>query len=237
MKLLKCLGASFFILFFTAGILSCSTAKGQLKREPAKESLSKPAGEVAPPIPTLSPEKEKILANEKEAVPKQSKPAEPRTPASRSEGFLPPPSPIPPSSAPAAKRPPESISGSKFVLNFDNADLYEVIRVMGNMMKMNYIIDQKVRGIVNIHTAGQLNTEEIFPLFQSILKLNGATAVKKGTIYEIVPLGEAKKLYTPPTTFRESGKIQPEEKYTIQIITLKYIPVNEVSKMIKPFLS
>ncbi|MBU1206697.1 MAG: hypothetical protein KKH04_07205 [Proteobacteria bacterium] len=104
-------------------------------------------------------------------------------------------------------------------------------------MKINYIIDPKVRGIVNIHTAGQLNTEEIFPLFQSILKLNGATAVKKGIIYEIVPFGEAKKLYTPPTTFRESGKIQPEEKYTIQIITLKYIPVNEVSKMIKPFLS
>ena len=104
-------------------------------------------------------------------------------------------------------------------------------------MKINYIIDPKVRGIVNIHTSGQINTEEIFPLFQSILKLNGATAVKKGIIYEIVPFGEAKKLYTPPTTFRESGKIQPEEKYTIQIITLKYIPVNEVSKMIKPFLS
>ncbi len=237
MKPLKGLGTIFFILSFAVGTLSCSTAKGQLKSEPDKESLSKPAGEVAPPIPTLSPAKEKVLASEKEVISKTGEPPEPRIPASRPERPLPAPPPLPPLSAPAIKRPPEPVSGSKFVLNFDNADLYEVIRVMADMMKINYIIDPKVRGIVNIHTSGQINTEEIFPLFQSILKLNGAAAIKKGIIYEIVPFGEAKKLYTPPTTFRESGKIQPEEKYTIQIITLKYIPVNEVSKMIKPFLS
>lgn len=237
MKPLKGLGTIFFILSFTAGTLSCSTTKGQLKSEPGKETLSKPVTEVTPPVTAVSPAKEKVLASEKEVISKTGEPPEPRIPASRPERPLPAPPPLPPLSAPAIKRPPEPVSGSKFVLNFDNADLYEVIRVMADMMKINYIIDPKVRGIVNIHTSGQINTEEIFPLFQSILKLNGATAVKKGIIYEIVPFGEAKKLYTPPTTFRESGKIQPEEKYTIQIITLKYIPVNEVSKMIKPFLS
>ncbi len=237
MKPLKGLGTIFFILSFTVGTLSCSTTKGQLKSEPGKETLSKPVTEVPPPVTAVSPAKEKVLASEKEVISKTGEPPEPRIPASRPERPLPAPPPLPPSSAPAIKRPPEPVSGSKFVLNFDNADLYEVIRVMADMMKINYIIDPKVRGIVNIHTSGQINTEEIFPLFQSILKLNGAAAIKKGIIYEIVPFGEAKKLYTPPTTFRESGKIQPEEKYTIQIITLKYIPVNEVSKMIKPFLS
>ncbi len=237
MKPLKGLGTIFFILSFTVGTLSCSTTKGQLKSESGKETLSKPVTEVTPPVTAVSPAKEKVLASEKEVISKTGEPPEPRIPASRPERPLPAPPPLPPLSAPAIKRPPEPVSGSKFVLNFDNADLYEVIRVMADMMKINYIIDPKVRGIVNIHTSGQINTEEIFPLFQSILKLNGAAAIKKGIIYEIVPFGEAKKLYTPPTTFRESGKIQPEEKYTIQIITLKYIPVNEVSKMIKPFLS
>ncbi len=236
MKPLKGLGTIFFILSFTVGTLSCSTTKGQLKSEPGKETLSKPVTEVPPPVTAVSPAKEKVLASEKEVISKTGEPPEPRIQASRPERPLPAP-PLPPSSAPAIKRPPEPVSGSKFVLNFDNADLYEVIRVMADMMKINYIIDPKVRGIVNIHTSGQINTEEIFPLFQSILKLNGAAAIKKGIIYEIVPFGEAKKLYTPPTTFRESGKIQPEEKYTIQIITLKYIPVSEVSKLIKPFLS
>jgi len=108
---------------------------------------------------------------------------------------------------------------------------------MADIMKINYMIDPKVKGVVNIHTSGQITTEDVFPIFQTILKLNGATAVKKENIYEIVPLGDAKKSYTPPTTLLETGKSLPEEKYTIQIISLRYIPVTEVSKMIKPFLS
>ena len=123
------------------------------------------------------------------------------------------------------------------VFNFDNADLYEVIRVMAEILKINYIIDPKVKGVVNIHTVGQIPPEEVFPIFQSILRLNGATAVKKGNVYEIVPFGDAKKSYVPPSTTRDPAKLAAEERYTTQVIILKYIPVSEVSKLIKPFLS
>ncbi len=104
-------------------------------------------------------------------------------------------------------------------------------------MKINYLIDPKVRGTVNIHTAGQLTAGDVFPIFQSILKLNGAVAIKKENMIEIVPMTDAKKLYTLPSAIREPGKGLPEEKFTIQIIQLKYIPVTEVSKMVRPFLS
>jgi general secretion pathway protein D len=147
----------------------------------------------------------------------------------------PPATPEVPPSSPA--RPVSTQTGSGVVFNFDNADLYEVIRVMSEIMKINYIVDPKVRGVVNIHTSGQISAQDVFPIFQSILRLNGATAVKKDGVYEIVPLGDAKKLPIPPSTTRESGKPPSEERYTIQIISLKYIPVAEVSKMIKPFLS
>jgi general secretion pathway protein D len=123
------------------------------------------------------------------------------------------------------------------VLNFDNADIYEVIRVMAEMMNINYIIDPRVKGVVNIRTSGQISQKDIFPVFQTILKMNGATAVPKGIIYEIVPFGDAKKLFARPTAGRDAGRTLDEEKYTIQIITLKFIPATEVSKMIKPFLS
>ena len=134
-------------------------------------------------------------------------------------------------------KPKEPPRGQGFVFNFDNADLYEVIRVMAEIMKMNYMIDPKVKGVVNIHTSGQITADDVFPIFQTILRLNGAAAVKKGNVFEIVAMGDAKKTYAPPTTVIESGKSLPEEKFTIQIIPLKYIPVTEVSKMIKPFLS
>jgi general secretion pathway protein D len=108
---------------------------------------------------------------------------------------------------------------------------------MGEVLKISYIIDPKVKGVVNIHTSGQISADDIFPVFQSILVLNGATAVKKGQLYEIVPFGDAKKLYTLPSKSDDPGKTLAEEKYVIQIIPLKFIPVTEGSKLIKPFLS
>jgi general secretion pathway protein D len=134
-------------------------------------------------------------------------------------------------------RPGIPAAGPGVIFNFDNADIYEVIRVMAEIMKINYLIDPRVKGVVNIHTTGQLPAEEVFPIFQSILRLNGVTAVKKDGLYEIVPLSDAKKTYVSPTTTRGGAKVPSEEKYTIQIIPLKYIPATEASKLIKPFIS
>jgi len=146
-----------------------------------------------------------------------------------------PPSASAPPSAPA--RPLASQAGAGVVFNFDNADIYEVIRVMGEILRINYIIDPRVKGAVNIHTSGQISSTDVLPIFQSILRLNGATAVKRDGVYEIVPLPEAKKLPASPSSLQDSGKGAFEERYVIQILPLKYIPATEVSKMIKPFLS
>ena len=146
------------------------------------------------------------------------------------------PTPLQPSAAPMT-RPAMSAAGPGVIFNFDNADIYEVIRVMAEIMKINYLVDPRVKGTVNIHTTGQLPGEEVFPIFQSILRLNGATAVKKDGLYEILPLSDAKKTYVPPTTIRGGAKLASEEKYTIQIVSLKYFPATEASKLIKPFLS
>jgi general secretion pathway protein D len=146
--------------------------------------------------------------------------------------------PTPPSSLPpflASPASPQSESG--VVFNFDNADIYEVIRVMGEILKINYIIDPRVKGAVNIHTSGQISSANVLPIFQSILRLNGATAVKRDGIYEILPLPEAKKLPVPSSSPQDPRKPVSEERYLIQILPLKYIPATEASKLLKPFLS
>jgi len=238
MKMRKVIGfwISISILFLMAGILSCSGTKPQLKGKPSglppsqteiKTPPSQPfkVAEVTSPEPPSQPP---LSTTPQPAIPSPPKPPTPTTPLSSAP--TPAPTPSPPER-------PEFRKGPGVVFNFDNADLYEVIRVIAEVMKINYVIDPKVKGVVNIHTAGQISADDVFPIFQSILKLNGATAVKKDNLYEIVPLMDAKKLYIPPLTTRESGKLLPEEKYTIQIISLRYIPVTEVSKIIKPFLS
>jgi general secretion pathway protein D len=212
-------------------------------RGPARE-VPREAPAVAPSGPPRSPGTAEAVAPKRERVrethrPVPSPPTPPAVSAARPGVSVPPTPAPPPAGAPSpvgAHRPVDSSRGSRFVLNFDNADIYEVIRVMADMMSVNYIIDPRVKGVVNVRTSGQIYQRDIFPIFQTILKMNGAAAVQKGTLYEIVPFGEAKKLFTRPTTGRERDRTQ-DEKYTIQIITLKFIPATEVSKMIKPFLS
>jgi len=212
---------SLLVLF----IFSCSGIKREIKVEtPKKETISQQSEKVIkPPL-------------KKEEVVKPEKISEEQTFAQKKEVLPPqPPQPTQIKTIPPVKV--EQKRGPGVVFNFDNADLYEVIRVMAEILKITYIIDPRVKGVVNIHTAGQIFAEDVFPIFQSILKLNGATAIKKDNIYEIVPLPEAKKQYIPPLSPDQIGKLTPEGKYIIQIISLKYIPVSEVSKMIKPFLS
>ncbi len=228
LRIIHCRLLILLILFISFG---CATTAGQKSKEkeegmrpptsmemPKKES----SGYMAEKIPPAGmSEKEKLAETKVPAqIEEKRRPSSPVT--------LPPPLPI--------KKPNEVAKGAKIVLNFDNADLHEVIRVIADMLKINYLVDPRVKGTVNIHTSGQITTEGLLAIFQSILRLNGAAAIQKEGIYEIVPLTEAKRAYTQPT-LKLPDHLSPEDKYSIQIIPLKFIPVAEVAKMIKPFLS
>jgi general secretion pathway protein D len=234
MNKIKWLGMGCLILCLMLGNLHCAGKKSQLKTEPSEKPpqtvASQPSSEMTMPSPTKPGEVPPAAVPE---APKPETPSQPPIQPRRPDLPSPPPVALP--SSPPAK-PPEAPKGPGVVFNFDNADLYEVIRVMAEILKINYVIDPKVKGVVNIHTVGQIPAEEVFPIFQSILRLNGATAVKKDNVYEIVPFADAKKSYILPS-IREPGRLPAEERYTTQIIILKYIPVAEVSKLIKPFLS
>jgi len=229
--LVKNIGMIFLIIFLLIGVSGCLWKKSDLKPELTKKEYQEhpPQSQVITPNLSQTPQNSKS-----QPLPNTSKSTSPAALQPVQKTLTAQPAPT--VSSPPVK-PPEPPKPPGVVFNFDNADIYEVIRVMAEIMRINYIIDPRVKGVVTIRTAGQISIDEVFPIFQSILKLNGATAVKKDNLYEIVPFGDAKKLYVPPAERVEPGKSLPEGRYMIQIIPLKYIPVTEVSKVLKPFLS
>ena len=80
----------------------------------------------------------------------------------------------------------------KIALDFDDADIYEVINALSDILNINYVIDPAVRGKVNIHTSGEIDKSQLMPIMETIFKINNIAAVKTGNIYKIVPLKEAK---------------------------------------------
>ncbi len=230
--------SGFLILFLIIGLSGCAGILPQTRTRPIEKAQSEnrdpsemkvrelppspqPAISPGPPLPSTS------------SLP----PAVAAQPSDPTPGLPPATSPAPPGRTIASAKPPEPRTGGGVVFNFDNADIYEVIRVMAEVMKINYVVDPRVRGVVNIRTTSPISGDEVFSVFQSILRLNGATAVKKENLYEIVPFGEAKKLPLPPSDRIEPGRPITDGRYLIQIIPLRYIPVAEVSKLLKPFLS
>jgi general secretion pathway protein D len=130
-----------------------------------------------------------------------------------------------------------SSSPGDIVLNFDNADLYEVVRTIGEILQLNYIVDPNVRGRVTINTAGRLSREELFPVFFQILEANGLTAVKEGNLYKIIRMKEATQFPLSTRMGDKGAVVSPGERMVIQIIPLRFISSQEMTRLITPFVT
>ncbi len=157
--------------------------------------------------------------------------------------FPEPPPPPPFSSAieeTAVAQPPvpvQSAPSGGFLVKFNNADVYEVIHTLGRIAGISYLIDPRVKGIVNVHTQGTMKKDDALELLFSILRINGATAVKEGEIYHIVPMAEAKMEPLPVPAPGSPGESGLPNRPVMRAFPLQYIAASEMAKVIKPFLS
>ena len=175
-----------------------------------------------------------------EGVPgeKAGEPPAPGRPVSPYPGVPAPPVRRPLPAVPSAPGAPAyPTPGGGFLVKFNNADIYEVIHTLGRMAGINYLIDPRVRGVVNVHTQGTVNKEGALDLLLSILRINGATAVREGDLYHIVPMAEAKM---EPLLLviqgKPVGKDSPNRP-VMRAFPLQYISAAEMAKVLKPLLS
>ena len=134
------------------------------------------------------------------------------------------------------RRPPPPPAAGFFV-KFNNADLYEVIHTLGRTAGINYLIDPRVRGVVNVQTHGVLKKDAALDLLFSILKVNGATAIKEGDTYHIVPMSEAKTEPLIPSLSVDGAPRSSPNQVSMRAYPLQYISVAEMAKVIRPFLT
>lgn len=153
-----------------------------------------------------------------------------------------PPKPEPakpaPQAAPPAPPQPETPAGERRVptgtLSLQNASLTEVIDALARQLGINYILDPRVKGSVTLNTYGEIREIDTRSLLDMILRINGATMVKVGDLYRIVPLSEAPRLPIPPQT--DVKEIPEDDQIMLNLIFLKYVTVEELSKLIEPFI-
>jgi general secretion pathway protein D len=128
-------------------------------------------------------------------------------------------------------------SGGMISLNFDNADIFEVINALSDFLDINYIIDPAVKGKVNIHTTSEVDKRQLLAILETIFEMNNISVVKQGDFYKILPSKDAQKQGVEVGVGRDIERPDSLDRMTIQIMPLKYVPTAEVVKVIKPFSS
>ena len=174
-----------------------------------------------------------------------------------------PPSP-PTAPVPEAARIRTTGGGQKVTLNFDNLPLYDFVNQVGAILGLTpIVIDSDVRGNVNLVSAAPMAREDLFPLFNLILKSKNAALIEQRGIYQVVPIssalksgvdiieqlpapGEApaaqpagpgapKDMLAVPSPARAGGDSAP--RLMTHVIRAEFVPVKDLIEPIKLFMT
>ncbi len=157
-----------------------------------------------------------------------------------------PPPPFPrvqPPASPEQPGPPSSLKKpvakrGEVSFNFDDADVFSVIQtIFGGVLKVNYIIDPKVKGRVNFRSVSPVPKEDVMPLMEVILRLNGIGVIEDGGLYRIIPIGDMPREPAAVGIGRDAVKITVAGLGLLQVVPLKFIPSSEMIRVLTPFLS
>jgi len=125
-------------------------------------------------------------------------------------------------------------SGEDYVtLNFTNIDITALVKVMSELMRKNFILDERVTGKVTLMTPMRISPDEAYQVFLSALEIKGFTAVEDGKIIRIIPSASA----------RQSGlKVLKDddfkgEGFVTKLLRLSYVTPQEIVRTLSPLVS
>jgi general secretion pathway protein D len=128
-------------------------------------------------------------------------------------------------------------SGDTLVsLDFQDADITEVISTIAKATGKNFLYDDRVRGRVTVISPEPVSVDEAYRVFESILAVKGFTTVPApGGVLKILPLRDAKE--NPIETV--GGEHTPENRDTFitRLLPLHYVKADAISETIKPLVS
>lgn len=132
---------------------------------------------------------------------------------------------------PVPERRPSDQPG-QYTLNFDDADLGEVAKVvLGDILKVNYTISPKAGGRITLQTSRPLRKDEVLPALEMVLRMNGLSLTRKNGFYWVGPADEA--AVGAPVGL--GGQTLPQG-FQIRVFPLRYVGVESMEKVLQPLL-
>jgi type II secretory pathway component GspD/PulD (secretin) len=145
-----------------------------------------------------------------------------------------------PSPAPAPPQPvvQPMVKDGQVSFNFDDADVFSVIQtVFGDILAVNYVIDQRVTGRVNFRSVAPIKKSDVIKVMEVILRLNGIGIVEEAGLYRIVPISDLPSEPSPVGVGRAPEGIKVTGTSLVQVVPVHYIESSEMVRVLQPFAS
>jgi general secretion pathway protein D len=126
-------------------------------------------------------------------------------------------------------------SGPAVTLNFEGADLREVVRnILSDILNESYTIDPQVGGTVTIRTTSGIPREALPATLEMLLRSNGAAMIKEAGIWKVVPAATVLKGNATPQLGNSTRALPPG--YSVQLVPLRYMSARQMVTVLEPFV-
>ncbi len=136
-----------------------------------------------------------------------------------------------------ADAPAPAPAGAKSIsLNFDGVDLRAFIKYISQVTGKNFVIDDAVKGNVTVISPAPLTLEEVYKVFESVLEVNGFTALPTENFVKIVP-AKTSRSRSMPLIDGNKTEPSPNDHMVTQVLNLTNARSPEVRKVLAPLVS
>ena len=121
-------------------------------------------------------------------------------------------------------------SASAVTLNLKNAELLTFIETVSQATGKNFIIDPQVQGKVNVISSTEIDNEELYHLFLSVLRVHGYIAAEGDDFTKILPQSNLKE----NSSFISSTS---NDIIVTTTIAIANVPANQLVPVMRPIIS
>jgi len=123
-------------------------------------------------------------------------------------------------------------------VNFDQVDIRIVLKTVGDITGINFVVDDNVSGAVTVMFPTKIRLGDLYAVLESILEVKGFAAVPAGSnLVKIVPRAEAAKRNVQVRFGGNPSEIPLNDSLITQIIPLNYADVGDVSQIVQPLMA
>ncbi len=128
-------------------------------------------------------------------------------------------------------------------IELNDVEIPALIDTVSRITGKNFVVDPRVKGRVTVITGGEVDPDELYELFLSILQVHGFSAVPAGensNLIKVVPSNQAKQQPVPVIGEKEeqSAKrnIRKSDELITRVVRVEHVPAAMLVPILRPLV-